>query len=127
MAEGTLIAGRRAGRIQPTGWTPPDGDWCFLVGAENPLAEEDVIVGDRFGVEQTIDLTSIKTITFAMKLRNTTSTAIDFRAIFTVSGIELWSEQIATGAAREYVERTVNVSHLGGNRPIALRLEAVVP
>jgi len=127
MAEGTLIAGRRAGRIQPTGWTPPDGDWCFLVGAENPDAEEDVVPGDRFGVEQTVDLTDIKTITFAMKLRNTTSTGIDFRAAFLVSGVELWSEQIPHGETREYVKRTINVSHLEGDRPIVLRLEAKTP
>jgi hypothetical protein len=123
--EGTLVAGHRAGRIQPSEWTPPDGDWCFLIGSENADVEEDVEIGDVFGVEQEVYIGDVRTITFAMKLRNTTTAGIDFKASFLVGGTEIWSEQIALGATREYAKRTINVSHLTGVQTVALRLEAV--
>lgn len=123
--EGTLIAGHRAGRIQPTGWTPPDGDWCFLIGSESADVEDDVEIGDIFGVEQEVFLGDVRTLSFAMKLRNTPDPAIDFKASLNIGGSEVWSEQIAHGETREYVRRTVNVSHLTGVQVVSLRLEAV--
>ena len=127
MADGTLIAGHMAGRIQPSQWTPPDGDWCFLIGSEDDAVEEAIEVGDRFDVTQVVDLTNVSTISFAFKFRNTSTPSIDFVASFLVSDTELWSERISHGEVREYARRTINVSQLGGDRKIAMRLEAVSP
>jgi hypothetical protein len=124
---GTLIAGHQAGRIQPGQWTPPDGDWVVLIGSENPLAEDEVEVGDYFGLQEIFDFTTITLITFAMRLRNTTTPTIDFKVSVLVSGVEIWSEQIAHGALRDYTARTLNVHHLTGDRPLEVRLEAVAP
>ena len=46
--QGPLIFSQRAGRIQPTGWTPTDGDWCILIGSEDANKEDDIEIGDKF-------------------------------------------------------------------------------
>jgi hypothetical protein len=123
-----LISSQHAGRIQPTGWTPPDGDWCILIGSEDPDKEDDIEIGDKFGFSQDIDLTSVTLITFAMQFRNTTpATSVDFKVSFTVGGVEKWSEQIPAGAIRDYAQRTVNVYDQTGTKAMALVLEAVAP
>lgn len=124
---GTLIAGHAAGRIQPGEWTPPDGQWVLLIGSEDPDVEDDVDVGDYFGVQETFDFTNVTLVRFGMRLRNTISTSIDFRVSVLVSGTEVWSEQIPHGEIREYATRTVNVHHLAGDRTFEVRLLAVAP
>ncbi|MCP4573333.1 MAG: hypothetical protein GY838_13340 [bacterium] len=125
---GPLIFSQRAGRVQPTGWTAPDGLWVFLVGSEDESKEDDIEIGDKDGLELSIDLTSTNILSWAMKMRNTSDAAtIDFKASLTVGGVEYWSEQIAASAIRDYAKRSVNVFHLTGSQTVALTLEAVAP
>lgn len=124
---GTLIAGHRAGRIEPGAWTPPDGDWVVLIGSEDPLAEEEVEIGDYFGLEQSIDLTAVMLITLGMKFRNTVTAAIDFKVSVLVGGAEVWSDQISHGETRDYTRRTINVYDQVGAQLVEVRLEAVAP
>jgi hypothetical protein len=124
---GTIGAGHLAGRIQPTGWTAPDGSWVMLLGSEYPDVEEDVIIGDFVGFSQMVDFTNITSVNFGMKFRNTTSTAIGFEVRVLVSGAELLSVKIPAGETRDYTRRTINVHHLTGDRDLEVRLEAVAP
>jgi hypothetical protein len=123
---GTLISGQLAGRIQPVGWTPPDGDWVILIGSEN-IRDEDVALGDKDGFEQSIDLTSVDLIRWAMRFRQTTSTTLKFRASVTVDGAEYWAEELAVGAVSDYSERTINVSGITGTKTVAIFIQALNP
>lgn len=126
--QGPLIFSQRAGRIQPTGWTPPDGDWCILIGSDDPDKEDDIEIGEKFGFEQDVDLTAVKTITWAMKFRNSSDiSSVDFKVVLDIGGVEFWSEQIPAGAVRDYTERTVNVYAEVGVQAVSLVLEAVAP
>ncbi|KKN87408.1 hypothetical protein LCGC14_0258630 [marine sediment metagenome] len=126
--QGPLLFGQLAGRIQPTGWTAPDGSWVILIGSEDPDKEDDIEIGDTGGFEQSVDLTSTKLLTWAMKLRNSDDAAtVDFKASLTIGGVEFWSEQIAASEIRDYAKRTVNTYGVAGAQTVALLLEAVTP
>jgi hypothetical protein len=126
--QGPLLFGQLAGRIQPTGWTAPDGSWAILIGSEDPDKDADIEIGDTGGFEQSIDLTATKLLTWAMKFRNSADAAmVDFKVSLKIDGLEFWSEQIAASAMRDYVQRTVNVTNMTGATVVALVLEAVDP
>jgi len=123
-----LIFSQHAGRIQPTGWTPPDGDWCILIGSEDPDKEADIEIGDAFGFEQDVDLTAVTLIIWAMRFRNSSDiSSVDFKVVLDIGGVEFWSEQIPAGAIRDYTQRTVNVYAEVGVKAVSLTLEAVTP
>jgi hypothetical protein len=100
----------------------------ILIGSEDPNKEDDIEIGDKFGFEQSIDLTTTKLLTWAMRFRNTSDAAtVDFKAVLTIAGVEFWSEQIAASEIRDYTQRTVNVFALTGSQTVAFVLEAVTP
>ena len=126
--QGPLLFGQLGGRIQPEGWTAPDGDWVILIGSEDPDKDDDIEIGDKGGFELSIDLTATKLLTWAMKFRNSDDAAtIDFNVALEIGGVEYFSEQIAASAIRDYAQRTVNVFNLTGAQTVAMTLEAVTP
>lgn len=125
---GPLIFAQRAGRIQPTEWTAPDGDWVILIGSEDPDKEDDIEIGDKDGFEQVIDLTSTKILRWSLKMRNSSDAAtVNFKAKLTIDGIEYWSAQLAAGETRDFSEVSVLVKDVTGSKTVAITLEAVAP
>ena len=47
--------GSAQGRIQPTGVTPPEGDFVFVLGHDIPGVEHDLTVGDEISISQLAD------------------------------------------------------------------------
>lgn len=66
-----LDLGAQTGRLQPENYTPVDGDYAFVIGSDEQDRYIDVSIGEIAGIEQTVDLTTITLITFALRFRQT--------------------------------------------------------
>lgn len=123
-----IVATQRAGRIQPTQWQSPDGSWVLHIGSEDAGHDEDVVVGDYYGLKQSVDFTGLTFVTFALRMRQSTDAAsVSFKASVLIDGAEIWSLEPGVGETVEYGQRTANVAHLTGAHDLEFRLEAVAP
>lgn len=123
-----LVSSARAGRTEPQQWQAPDGSWVLLIGAADAGMDEDVVVGDYYGLKQKVDLTEIYLLSFALKMRQSADAAtVGFRASLLIDGAEEWALEPAAGATEEFTRRTVNVTNVVGARDVEFRLEAVAP
>lgn len=61
--------GARQGRIQPAGWTTPDGSYVFCLGHDTPGTERMVMQGDQVAITQTFDLASLPTQPSVIRFR----------------------------------------------------------
>lgn len=113
-----------AGRMKPTQWTPPDGEYVIVVGPEVEGPKADIGTGDLAGVTQTLDVTSITMLTFAFQMRQSPDFAtLNFRVKVIVGGSTLWSYTPDYGESFD-TTRTVNVTHLTGSQPVQVVMEA---
>jgi hypothetical protein len=123
-----LISSQLAGRIQPQQWQAPDGSWVLLIGAPDTGRDEDVEVGDYYGLKQTLDLTDVYLISFAIKFRQSAdSMTVGFKARVLVDGVEEFALSLPPSVTMEYVKRTINVTSVTGSVDVEFRLEAVSP
>lgn len=60
--------GIRQGRIQPSVFPPADGAYAFVFGSELP-GRSSFTLGDFVQIEQALDLTGIKTLSFALAVK----------------------------------------------------------
>lgn len=131
MADGDyspLVWGHRSGRMQPQQWQAPDGSWALAIGAELPGADEDIVVGDHYGLKQEVDFTGVYLLGFAVKFRQSASAATtSFQAKLLIDDIEYWSLEPAASQTAEYARRTINVTDISGSAIVEFRLEAVTP
>jgi len=123
MPASLLIGGHAAGRIQPTNWTPPGGEWCYLVGADSDGIIEEIEDGEESGIEQSIDLTGIFMIVFAMKFRQTSTPGRTFRLSVRIDDTEWFGFSIPTGTTVEYVRRAINATRFTGVHNVAFMIK----
>jgi hypothetical protein len=122
-----IISAHVSGRIQPQQWQAPDGSWVLLIGVESAGIDEDIEVGDRFGLQQKVDFSGFVLLRFAARFRQSADTGtVGFRASLLLDGAEVWAEEPAASAVVEYSQRTVNVTDVG-IATLEFRLEAVAP
>lgn len=118
--------GTRSGRIQPTNYTPQDGDYVLCFGSDEAGVEADLDSGDYVEFTQSVDVSTITLLKFATKFVQPDNSGAGITFKLTVSvGAKSFSWTPADGTTQEYTERTINVSSLTGAQTVTLKVQAV--
>lgn len=128
--------GTTQGRIVPSGWTPPEGTHAFVLGSDVPGVERSFVAGDYMRVEQSADLTGIKSIRPRVRVRPPSSIPAgakwsiifgvdtDGQVVYELDGS---ADSALTGETRDIDDVVINTSALSGTHAIrvTLRLDGV--
>lgn len=118
--------GTRSGRIQPANYTPQDGSYVLCFGSDEPGVEADLDSGDYAQFTQTVEVTAITMLKFAVKFVQPDNSGAGMTFKLTVSvGARSFTWTPAQETTQEYVERSINVSSLTGWQGVTLKVEAV--
>jgi len=63
--------GFRSGRIRPVNYTPVNGDWCVVVGSDQPGVFAPIELAETAGWTQRVDFSSMTMLSFAVAMRQT--------------------------------------------------------
>lgn len=61
--------GTQQGRLRPSGFTPPDGNWCFVLGADRDGMTGRFVDGDKASLQQTGPLNTGDVMNVRLRLR----------------------------------------------------------
>ncbi|MBU1483172.1 MAG: hypothetical protein KKH12_16030 [Gammaproteobacteria bacterium] len=130
MSELTLFesrVGQTQGRIQPDGVDPLEGEWAFVLGADQEGVLGEFADGDFAEVTQTVDVTG-DTLLRASILLRTPGDVPDgwaWRASLLVDGVEYIAFDGWEGKVRQITDIAVPVADLTGEHDFSVRLTAV--
>lgn len=117
--------GTRQGRIQPTGATPAQGEWSFVLGSDAPGYFELLNPGDSVTVGQLADWTAADLVRVTAVLRPATAipAGVHWRFSLLVDGAEVVGQDMPQGATRTRIDMAANVANLAGDREVSFRLQ----
>jgi hypothetical protein len=119
--------GETQGRIEPSGFTPPEGTFAFVLGRDLPGLMQMLEIGDFVEVSQNADFGDANLVRVRARMRPPASapSGVAWKAALRVDGIERASSLLEPGRMRDRVDLAANVSKLSGNHALAFRLELV--
>lgn len=117
--------GTTQGRVDPQGYTPPQGEFVFVLGRDLPGLHQKLEVGDFVEVKQTADFGDAKFVRLRARLRPPASVpaGLAWKASLRIDGAERASQFLDPGRTRDRVDLAANVSKLTGDHELAFRLE----
>jgi hypothetical protein len=115
------------GRIQPSGWVPPDESWVLALGHDTPGCTGAFNVGDRVEVSQGVDFAGVKLLRLRARLRppENVPAGVAWRASMLIDGVEMVGETLTPGRSRDVNDWALNVSKLAGTHILTFRLALV--
>lgn len=125
----TRGVGYGQGRIDPTGWTPADGSWCFCLGEDAEDLAYEFDSGDYVEVEQTADFGATTVLAFRGRIRGPyygpPGHAWDFA--IRIDAADRAVRRIEPGRTIDLADMIISVADLApGNHSLAFRLTLVV-
>lgn len=119
--------GTTQGRIAPATFTPPEGEFAFVLGCDFPGLAQKLNVGDFVEVKQTADFGDAKLVRFRARMRPPESVpeGVAWKASLRIDGAERASTLLLPGRTRNRVDLAANVSKLSGDHELAFRLALV--
>lgn len=116
------------GRIEPDNYTPPEGDFVFVLGSDIAGQFLDFEVGDYVEAKQTADFdtTTIARVTVRTRAPETMPAGLGWKFSLRIDGSERASEILEPDD--DFVrdrEFAANVSQLSGDHELSVRLELV--
>lgn len=120
----TRELGLSQGRVQPSGWVAPEGEYVVVLGSDLPGRRVRLADGDHVRVTQTSDAGGAKLLRARLRTRPPTTappSGVSWVGRLTVDGVVVLELPITQ--ARDYADVVANVSALGGAFPVELRLE----
>jgi len=119
--------GAEQGRIQPLGWSAPEGSYVFVLGSDLPDRTAWFAVGDRITAQQSCTVPVLATLLRArLRIRGASAmpAGVEWVVSLLIDGVTLWSQPLTIGKQRDRADVGVNVAHLaGGDHVFAFRLE----
>jgi hypothetical protein len=119
--------GTTQGRIDPRGWTPPQGAFAFVLGRDLPGLRQALEVGDFAEVKQTADFGDAKLVRLRARMRppREVPAGVAWKASLRIDGAERASQILVPGRTRDRIDLAANVSKLSGDHELSFRLELV--
>ncbi|MCI0635022.1 MAG: hypothetical protein L0206_14075 [Actinobacteria bacterium] len=119
--------GTTQGRVDPQGFTPPQGEFAFLLGRDLPGLLQTLEVGDFVEVKQTASFGDAKLVRLRARMRPPASVpaGVAWKASLRIDGGERASALLVPGRTRDRVDLAANVSKLVGDHELGFRLELV--
>ncbi len=119
--------GGTQGRIQPSGFTPPEGTFAFVLGRDLPGLGQKLNLGDFVEVKQTADFGDATLVRLRARLRppDSVPAGVAWRASLRIDGVARASALLEPGRTRDRLDLAANVSKLSGNHELGFRLEVV--
>jgi hypothetical protein len=119
--------GTTQGRVDPQGFTPPQGEFVFVLGRDLPGLQQRLEVGDFVEVKQTASFGDTKLVRLRARMRPPASVpaGVAWKASLRIDGGERVSTLLVPGRTRERVDLATNVSKLAGDHELGFRLELV--
>jgi hypothetical protein len=119
--------GTTQGRVDPRAYTPPQGEFAFVLGRDLPGLVQKLEVGDFVEVKQTADFGDAKLVRLRARMRPPASVpaGVAWKASLRIDGGERASTLLEAGRTRDRVDLAANVSKLAGDHELAFRLELV--
>ena len=124
----TREPGITQGRIEPTGFVPPEGDFVFVLGRDVPGRLENLEVGDFVEIKQSADFgADVNFVRFRGRIRGavTMPSGRSWKVSVLVNGVEQTARIIEPGRTKELIDMCVNVSKLTGDNELKFRLELI--
>ncbi len=115
-------AGVSQGRILPTGWTAPAGDYVFVLGHDVPGTLRKIVPGDGVSVAQTVDLAGSYYLRLRSKIRGVEEmpSGLSWKFTCTING-ELITSRVLDRTHELYdLSFPVGIYNLAGPVPIEL-------
>lgn len=119
--------GTTQGRIQPSGFAPPQGTFVFVLGRDLPGLKQKLEIGDFVEVRQTADFGDAKLVRLRARMRPPAEVpaGVAWKASLRIDGAERASQLLVHGRTRDRVDLAANVSKLSGDHELAFRLDLV--
>ena len=119
--------GTTQGRVDPQGFTPPQGEFVFILGRDLPGLVQRLEVGDFVEVKQTANFGDTKLVRLRARMRPPASVpaGVAWKASLRIDGGERASALLVPGRTRDRVDLAANVSKLLGDHELGFRLELV--
>ncbi len=119
--------GTTQGRVDPEGFTPPQGEFAFVLGRDLPGLLQTLEVGDFVEVKQTASFGDSKLLRLRARMRPPASVppGVAWKASLRIDGGERASALLVPGRTRDRVDLAANVSKLVGDHELGFRLELV--
>lgn len=121
-----LDFGTTQGRIAPTGWVPPSGDYAFCLGSDIAGAVYRLAADDYIEVSQgSEDFAGVTFLRTKVRLRGPSSmpATTSWRLGLYLDGVELTGREIPVGRTRDLVDIAGDIADLAvGPHEIAFRL-----
>lgn len=119
--------GTTQGRVDPQAYTPPQGEFAFVLGRDLPGLLQKLEVGDFVEVKQTASFGDAKLVRLRARMRPPASVpaGVAWKASLRIDGGERASTLLEPGRTRDRVDLAANVSKLAGDHELAFRLELV--
>ena len=119
--------GTTQGRVDPQGFTPPQGEFVFVLGRDLPGLQQQLEVGDFVEVKQTANFGDTKLVRLRARMRppSAVPAGVAWKASLRIDGGERASALLVPGRTRDRVDLAVNVSKLAGDHELGFRLELV--
>jgi hypothetical protein len=119
--------GTAQGRIVPSGFVPPEGEFAFVLGHDLVGLREKFEPGDFVELTQTASFGDAKLVRLRARLRPSAAVpaGVAWRASLRLDGFERVSTVLAPGRTRDRIDLAANVSKLVGDHELAFRLELV--
>jgi hypothetical protein len=119
--------GTTQGRVDPQGFTPPQGEFAFVLGRDLPGLLQTLEVGDFVEVKQTASFGEAKLVRLRARMRPPASVpaGVAWKASLRIDGGERASTLLVPGRTHDRVDLAANVSKLAGDHELGFRLELV--
>lgn len=124
----TRELGTTQGRIQPSGWSPTQGDYVFCLGRDLPGLFHTFAIGDKAELSQTADFGTTKLVRLRTRLRPPAEETAGVVWLFSIliDGTELVSQILEPGRRRDRDDFVLNVANLApGDHTLTFRLSLV--
>lgn len=120
--------GVNQGRIDPTGYIPPDGAFAWTLGHDQAEQFENLSAGDWFEVKQIGDFDTVNIVRVQMNTRGPQSmpAGLRWKASLRIDGVERASAFLDSSRRERQFKLAANVSQIApGDHELAFRIEVV--
>lgn len=116
--------GVESGRLQPSGWVAPEGDYAFVLGHDHAGVHRKFNIGDYVQISQSVDFGLGKVLRMRVRLRPPAQITVGAYWAFQilVDGVEKYRRTMKRSQQRDLNDIAINVAGYAGAHTLQLRL-----
>jgi len=119
-----LQPGTESGRLQPSGWIAPEGDFAFVLGHDHAGVHRKFNIGDYVQIAQSVNFGLAKVLRMKARLRPPAEITVGAYWAFQIliDGVEKYRRTMRRSQQRDLNDIAINVAGYAGTHSLQLRL-----